>query len=300
MYRSRDEYPKNAIDLINLLSIKSNSILTSKISVVGSFVRNNELYYSDIDCIDKIKIKSSKIEAEKIFLNEIKKLLVKISHTNDAYFTDFKVGDNHFKQSEIMKEKRDGSPDINLKISSDILELKNEIIKLDIIGWYFNRYIECSCVYIIEYEDGVFGQTEGTLKEDITEKAKEGKVYKSLKRILSIAYMENDKKLIQLILPIIRSNIGLLYQILSSVDALELLLKLNIAANKNFISSEIEQMRDQISKIQDIPIDHRLINGLLDKIQLSKLNSYLSEVINNESIIMMRKVGLFPIPKRFL
>ena len=59
-------------------------------------------------------------------------------------------------------------------------------------------------------------------------------------------------------------------------------------------------MRDQISKIQDIPIDHRLINSLLDKMQLSKLNSYLSEVINNESIIMMRKVGLFPIPKRFL
>jgi hypothetical protein len=89
------------------------------------------------------------------------------------------------------------------------------IIKLDIIYNYGNEFIEVSDIYIMDPSI-----MESTLKEDVKYYHGLHNDFKALKRVLSLARLENDTKTIDTLVGLFNSNIGLINKVKSDFDVI--------------------------------------------------------------------------------
>lgn len=154
---------------------------------------------------------------------------------------------------EIMQNKkvlRDGKA-----VSLEECFVQPSITKIDVISLINNRFVEFSCIYQFECNNKVLNpdiiNVAVSLKEDIIAYKLKGNYFKVLKRIFTLAKLESNTKLINELIPILNSNLGLLYLIVNDIDVLIELLKRNVPLDK--IRYEIDQFISRLSNVYTIP-----------------------------------------------
>jgi hypothetical protein len=313
----------NNISSENLLKQKLNYTIPTKLKKykelitipdtnviqVGSSINKIQPYFSDIDLMNIIKKNMSKNELIKFFINNIKKIINNIQKDNTIFFSDFKAGGLHWKINEILNEKKDN---ITLYDACNTIN----VIKLDIIIPYDERYIEMTSFYILETNEELinvdknyYKSIKKSLLNDINE-FKKKKPFKAIKRLWSLAKIENNFNVLNKLKDIIRSSISLLAQINADIETIILLVLNNNNYDLNFLINELDSFKEKISYIIDIKIDEEkttlIINYLINLFKskekteenkneiLNNLNlfhDYLLEIINKETIEYLENIN---------
>lgn len=313
----------------------NENIISNKILFFGTYNLKFQPFYSDIDLMNHIIYKGSRNDAIKYTVESFRYIIKKIIQHKGWFFTDAKAGiynDDeavHWRAEEILNYKREGNkPDFNGHLGEKSLynavqeqgthNNQNVLLKIDMVSPYFNKYIEITCVYLITYNQygndfalNYIPESETlpfmlkTLYSDTLKQFKKGKLFKVLKRIFSICKSINDVDTVQIIEPLLISNVSKITAIMSDFETLKLLLFLNKNVDKFIISSELQQIKEKLSTILDIPLDLILFDNI-DKLYLyirdnkydkaidyiEHINKYLREMTNYEIDIFLKSINI--------
>lgn len=331
-------YTDDENKFINLLSLKHDAIAQP----IGSFTHKIQKYASDIDINEVVTIKNNNFN---VFISDLQDNIRKILKAKNVYFSDFKAGlDVRYPNDKEKFVLRWSPQEIlngykvlegGVKISLIDAVKMVSILKMDLIVFTNNRFIEESAFYILEsvtpegkkfinvpadyYE--IFKEA---LKKDIKKYSTNGenfKIFKAVKRMWSLARLTKDTNMLRALKPLIDSNLSLLGQINADLETLELLVdkistySLNIPNNQMIDS--IELIGKKLSNVADINLDYKIINNLIKELTnflkkkniksfepfkktLELFHDYLLSVINKEALEYMKYSGLIPIPSMYL
>lgn len=146
--------------------------------MIGSAGLASQLYVGDIDLVTFILGRK-----ENEFVNkEIKDIIRNIQTDDDLYFMEFKIQYTDGKKIKFYPNEVD-KIEIPIKNFDDI-----EYLKIDLIYYVESRFREVSINYWFKEIKDIIGR----MKEDIKELRDEGRYYKVIKRLFSIAKQIND------------------------------------------------------------------------------------------------------------
>lgn len=329
--RDKKLYSDDEKKYIELISIKHDSI----VEPIGSFTYKIQKYYSDIDINQTIKIRNNDF---KKIAKHFQEIAMDIMNSKYAYFSDLKLGvdprytDDRRKVrwtlQEIIRGEKTLQGNIKLRLE-DALQMEAPI-KLDIIGFMNDRFVEASTFFILEKEneDGTtefvnipndfFERFKEELKREVKKYAytEPYKLFKSVKRMWSLARVNKDFKMLKRLEPLINSNISLLGQINADIETIEILFnKLRSVPLKDIITT-INSIGKRISTITDVYLSEGIIIDYLERIkemltknigsqedikrELMDMHDYILEIMNMETYEYMKKNKLYPIDKEYL
>jgi hypothetical protein len=98
-----------------------------------------------------------------------------------------------------------------------------EFAKIDLVICLNNKFYEASCIYRFSDKPVEKQEILNDLQEDANKYEKEGNYYKVLKRLFSIAVLENNQNKIHYLTQVFNSPSGKLYEKISNLKALALL-----------------------------------------------------------------------------
>ena len=130
----------------------------------------------------------------------------------------------------------------------------HSIIKLDVVGLIQNnRYTDFSILYELHGPDGhVLNKVDydiaASLKHDIKKYTKKGEYFKVIKRQFALAKFEGKNNIAARLTPILNSDLGRLYQIVSDIGTLTYLLEHDKGDVKK-MKFEIDQFVGRLSNI---------------------------------------------------
>lgn len=315
---------------IELISIKHDSL----IQPIGSFTYKIQKYPSDIDINQTIKIRNNNF---KMIANHLKEIAINIMKAKDAYFSDFKMGvDERFLDDRDKFIVRWTIPEIVLGYKvlpgNKILKVEDAMkmispMKLDVILFNGDRFIEASTFFILEKikDDGsaeyvnipkdFFERFQSQLKDEI-QKYINSKIFKSVKRMWSLARVRKDFNMLKVLEPMINSNLSLLSQINADLETLGLILNKANAIPINEMIKTMNSVGKRLSTIADIKLDEAYLVDKIDRIKyllsnyngdkikilenLDLLHNHLLNIINRETTEYMKINELLPIPNDYL
>lgn len=308
--KSDEEIPEIIKNYIKIITIPETQVIR-----VGSAILKIQPHFNDIDVMNIVYKKITSEKLVKFFINNLKNLLKTISEIPNVFFSDFKAGGLHWSIEQIMNERHG---ELTLYDACFI----KEIIKLDIIGPYDERYLEMSTFFILksvnEYinvESDYFETFKKSLLTDISHYQKL-KPFKALKRVWSLARITDDTNTLTLLKDIIKSNIALIEQVNSSIKIIILLIEHESKYDTNFILNELDVFREKLSTIIDIDLDYEKINLMIDNIKLlfkfmqdkkfnesnvlvenlTRLSNYLLKIVNKETTDYLESIKYkFPV-----
>jgi len=197
--KTASTFNDNIKNLIKILTIKN------KIELKGSASLASQKFPADLDFYTTIIPND---------IEKVREVVKRINSDPNLYFIELK--------EQRGNKKKKYYPNTY----SDKLSMKNpDFIKIDLVCWFENRFIEASCIYQINQEKQTTEEYISDINKDIEELIKEEKYYKVLKRLFSIYRAKNDKKKQLKLTKIFNSEIGENYQIVSNVEALVLVLE---------------------------------------------------------------------------
>lgn len=150
---------------------------------------------------------------------------------------------------------------------------------------------------------------EHNIKENIVEYFQTGDYFKVLKRIFSLANIHKRKSTIDLLTPILNSDLGKMYQVVSDAKTiLELLERHIYNADMKY---EIDQFKQRLSYVSDSNAflsNEKEILGLISKAEnrktmvpaLNDLVEKLGDIMNGTAKQIMKKAKLVPLPASVL
>ena len=137
--------------------------------------------------------------------------------------------------------------------------------------------------------------------------------FKMVKRIFSLSRSRHDRNTLEKIIPLISSNISLLYQIKSEIDVLILIFERSKSIPVAHIFKELDEMKGRLSNILQFNRNNEeAINNLIDKINATKQRNIKIEMleylndniikpkINSLTLTYLNGVGLNPPPSYLL
>lgn len=370
---SRKEYPTNYPEEIRRI-INTLLFPQSHLEVAGSVSLRSQLYWGDIDCLQKVNIPNAKYVAD--HLQDIVKKIRKIPNT---YIPEAKIGsveeyrilprnltiekgkvinyDFETSRQVIMRIPflSDSQKNQYLKIlkpnptpkevllmketfkdhilrwsSRDIL--KGEIVrpcgkimtleeavmcptmlKVDVISLIDrNRFVEISMIYELFKEGKPVNERfpiEHNIRENILTYSYTGEWFKVIKRIFSLANIHDNKRTQDLIVPILNSDLGRIYQVISDASTLLLMLDKHIWDEE--MATEVDAFKYRLSNVyQNEPYlaNERDLFKVIEKASnrnamrpgLEMLIDRLSKILNDSAKIIMRKANLFPLPSEVM
>jgi len=163
------------------------------------------------------------------------------------------------------------------------------ISKLDTIGLVQNnKYTDFSIIYEFQYDGKVlnpsFEDIGKSLSEDIIAYKAENNPFKVLKREFALAKYRGDDKTIQSLTPVLNSDLGRLYSLLSDVGTLIQLLEEN-KPPLDKVRFEIDQFKARMANVYSLPdflkTEHTLlghINSALKTTSRPQLLTHLQEI----------------------
>lgn len=292
--------------------VKQITIPNTNIIRVGSSINKIQPFFSDVDIMNIVNLKLNKNESIKYFIDKLKDIILNIKSLPNTFFSDFKAGGFHWNEKEILNEINN-SASISLEEACKI----KDVIKLDIIAPYNERYIEMSTFFVLQSTDGFinikddyFNDLEKSLYKDI-EEYKNIKPFKAIKRVWSLLSLTNNLKVLIKLETLIKSNVALLSQINADIETLELLLTHKNNYNLDFVITELNLMKEHISHIIDIDFDDAKVILMIDNIillfrilnnndnendkgylleSLKMLHDYLLGIINNETNAYLKSI----------
>jgi hypothetical protein len=160
---------------------------------------------------------------------------------------------------------------------------------------------------------------EQELKESILYYSLSNRWFKVAKRMFSYSRFHDDERALRDLTPILNSDVGRLYIILSDILTIQELLERDIDMPKNKILFELDQLRGRFANIYAIPHFLRiefqivkLLNNALqsihskkfDKVGLSQdlgnISILLLNIINTETEIELIRIGFLPLQHKYL
>lgn len=343
LFANRDTnlYTDDEKKYIELLSVKNDSFVLP----IGSFTYKIQKYPSDIDINQTVIIRNNNFGN---ILNSLKLIVSEIINSPLVYFADFKAGfDDRYEPwdreyyiirwnpDEILKGFK-VLPEGKIITLNEAIQMKG-IIKLDIIAYTENRFIEASTFFILQkinpdgssnyvnVPDDFFSLFVGDLKKEIKKYSSPEtlKLFKAVKRMYSLARLRKDITTLKRLAPMIDSNLSLLGQINADIETMGLMLEkiyfnmlpfkeltktldsigkrastiIDIPLNIKFIANTLSQLKFQFNKLKDIP-GFKGKSAILP--DLIKLHDYFLNVINQQTGYYMKANKLLPINKEYL
>jgi hypothetical protein len=191
----------------------------------------------------------------------------------------------------------------------------DSITKIDVLCWVNGiRFTEITMVYGLTYKNKILNQgfqnLDKKLIDTIPVLLSQGKFLKICKRINSIERLKKEptKLLLSRLYRLFNSDLGNLSQIISDLTVLEYLIenKKNIPIKK--MKYEIDMMKYRLGNMTNKKyLKHQetvlmLINdielGVIDAV--IRLKDYLNNILQSETLKVMKLWKIFPIPKEYL
>lgn len=325
--RNKNLYTDQEKEFIKLLSIKHDSHVTP----IGSFALKIQKYPSDIDINQVVTIKNNNFSR---FTEDLKGIVRGINKKPLTYFSDFKAGVDERYPDDKEKFVLRWSPEEilrgykilpgNKKMTIEEAVSMKGVLKMDIIVYSNGRFIEESTFFILERPDGslinlpdnFYELFVEALKKDIKKYSQPGpdiKLFKSVKRMWSLARLKRDVNMLRKLKPLIVSNLSLLGQINADLETIILLTNKTNKLPKKEINNALDLIGKNISTIADIPLDYDLLTRTIlalkecksdckEKIKkyLEQLHDYLLSVINKSALQYMKYINLYPVPLEYV
>lgn len=175
------------------------------------------------------------------------------------------------------------------------------ITKLDVISLVQNnRYTDFSMIYYFRNNGRLLNpdliDVVNSLKENIILYKKKGNYFKVLKRYFALAKFLKKPKIIEVLTPILNSDLGRLYHITSDIGTLITLLE-EYKPNDKMVRSEIDQFINRLSNVYQLKDYLKKEQSILGLIQstlkdpkketmvkkLESINQTLSDILNKHS-----------------
>ena len=197
------------------------------------------------------------------------------------------------------------------------------IAKLDVVGWVQgSRFAEFSMIYKFVNKGKVLNNykmdVEQELKESILYYSLSNRWFKVTKRMFSYARFHDDDRSLKDLTPILNSDVGRLYIILSDIQTIQGLLDSEFDIPKEKILFELDQLRGRFANIYAIPhflrIEFQIVKLLdnalksvdakrFDKVglsqDLSNISTLLLNIINTETEIELIRIGYLPLQAKY-
>lgn len=335
LIKNRDPrlYTDKERDIMKLLSLNRDAL----VEPIGSFTYNIQQYPSDIDLNQTIFVKGNDLSGVAI---DMKNTIHNILMQPNVYFSDFKAGiDERFLDNrdlyiirwtpeELIRGFKllPGNKTLRLK---DALKMKS-VVKLDIIAFVNDRFIEASTFFILQnansgkyfnLDDNYIENFITQVKDEILKYSTPGpsmKLFKSVKRMWSLARVMKDFETLRKLEPMINSNLSLLGQINADLETMALVIeKARILPSKE-LDISINTISKKLSTIIDIPLKDYILVEFIDEIKLllqqrpnniartkiievlEEMHDYILEVMNRETLAYMQYAKLLPIDSKYL
>lgn len=173
------------------------------------------------------------------------------------------------------------------------------LTKLDVVALIEkNRYAEFSMIY----DFGKYKETNSDMLKSIEEDYKKymviGNYFKALKRLFSLAKIENNKKEIERLNEILNSDLGKLNLVIGDIDTLQTVL--DEESDLETIKYEIDQFKNRLSKIYTIDSYLKIEPKILEKIKAiehildrKKLKDILEEIAEELNNVLQKEAKKF-------
>jgi len=168
------------------------------------------------------------------------------------------------------------------------------ISKLDTIGLVQNnKYTDFSIIYEF-HDDGKvlnpsFEDIGKSLSEDIIAYKAENNPFKVLKREFAMAKYRGDDKTIQSLTPVLNSDLGRLYSLLSDVGTLIQLLEENKKVPLDKVRFEIDQFKARMANVYSLPdflkTEHTLLGHIASALKTSSRPQLLTHLQAIQNLI---------------
>jgi hypothetical protein len=241
---------KKLLNIINLIKFKNNNV-----ELKGSSSLSSQKYFSDYDLFSNISI----IPNVEDTYNEFKRIFEDLEK-NDIKFIELKLQTVNNKKIRFKPNK----PFTLNKFKKDYDNI--DFIKLDIIPFINNTFIEVSIIYKFSKDKLTTSNYIEMLNDDIKELNKSKEYYKVLKRQFNIYKANKDYPKLLLLTDYFNSDVGKQYQIKSNLEAIK---KIHSIYKDTMTNRKIE------INLKDIKDDVN-VNNIN-----SKLKEYSKEINNN-------------------
>lgn len=214
----------------NYLSTKLNFLYkvlqlgNNPIRLVGTGSLKSQYFPADYDFLCQIK----QDYTPKELYNDFKKVIDRFDNFKDKlFFIEFKLQQYKKGKKEQEKHKVFKPEEINLEFFSAFFNKNTELCKIDGILFEDGKFKEVSCIYFLSTKPLVMADYIKALLEDQKHYYDDGKIYKSLKRLMLSAKYEDppDKNLIILITRFFNSYVGQLYELDNIIAAAMIYMK---------------------------------------------------------------------------
>lgn len=203
------DYNIQVQNVINAMS------LGGTIKIIGSGgIKELAQYAGDIDCDNIVKFKNITHEhIMDLIILSVHKLL----RVENTYFSDLKIGDQHFTVDDLH----------NKKILYELI-YTNPLIKMDAVSYVSGKYIEISTVYEIYINNELITKLKSKkqshtdeLKNEINKYKKDKNYFKASKRLLSIYISKNnDSKVNKMIDNLYNGDLAKIYSLISDLSVI--------------------------------------------------------------------------------
>jgi len=212
---------KKLLNIINVIKFKNNNI-----EIKGSSSLSSQKYFSDYDLFSNISI----IPNIEDTYNEFKRILEELDK-NDIKFIELKFQTKDNKKIRFKPNK----PFTLNKFKKEYDNI--DFIKLDIIPFISNTFIEVSIIYKFNKDKLTTSNYIEMLNDDIKELNKNKEYYKILKRKFNIYKAKKDYPKLLELTNYFNSDIGKQYQIKSNLEAIN---KIHEIYKDNLTNRKIE------------------------------------------------------------
>ena len=197
------------------------------------------------------------------------------------------------------------------------------LTKMDTVAYVENnRYTDFSMIYECKNNGKVLNMgitdIEQSLKENILGYMMKGNYFKMAKRMFALAKYKLSKPDIRKLAPLFNTDLGLMYQVVGDIGTLLYLFEsekhlkfekikyetdqfknrlANIYTLKKWFNEE-EEINERLSSVMRLPDKQRtksMYIGVLEFVQ-----GKLETLLKNYAKIELEKIGMIPVPKRFL
>jgi hypothetical protein len=190
--------------------------------LLGTGGNASQNYPSDYDFFTKITTNETKQGAYAEFMRMVKDF----RNRKDMYFIEFKVQDKDGEKIKFnsVNDLVEGQNNFDKYFNEDI-----DYCKWDFVLYKEQRFVELSMIYVFNKDPLDYDKLKLSLSNDFMDMVKEGKYYKSLKRLFALLKLEEPVKRQDLIKisKLFNSATGVLYQKNSELKAMKLLMEYN-------------------------------------------------------------------------
>ncbi len=296
-YQTCCDLPTAKIKIVRELQKIAKRIQQSKVVYFGDFkAGRDDRYLIDLGQVNYLNHTIIGFNATKL-ANQISTLLKSKLLTSDEYVEIIHLIHqpinipNQEQLVDIFKSKQSIRWTLNeiikgekiliggLKLTLGDAIAHDAIVKLDVWGQIQGgRFTEITNFMIFTYVD-TSGQTypvnirlgnliESFMKDIILYSSQEHrKSMKLAKRIWQLSTYLDDVEMLQKITPLLQSEIGIPNQIASDIEVLKLMLNKVTNPPLELIIKEIDEFKSRLSSFQEISLDEKLINLLIDEIR---------------------------------